>query len=147
MSDNERQRLENLLLQVSDMISLIQNHKGPISDDISPRVLEEVERLEKAVAEFEDLNRQDFAAARIDIARLRTETEQSKQIPLKEKKLFQRAKEIEQDAYRLQLSFSKALERGKGNQKNSKQEASKQGIKDRRNRFKPLGGNKNWIPL
>jgi hypothetical protein len=137
--------LEKLLGQVSEMISMIQNHKGTLSDHIPPVVLAEMERLEKSIALFEEINQKDLKIANIDVNHLKNEALQSTTIPKKDKNLIERAQLIENDARRLKQQVSKVLDKNKPPKKSQKN--PNQVIKDRRNRFKPLGGNKNWIPL
>lgn len=147
--NQDNSSLDSLLVQVSEMIQMIQNHKGPISGNITPRVLEELELLEKTVVYFNDVNQQAFKDSHIDMERLEKETMHSPTISSKDKQLLLRAKDIERDARNLQLAFSKAIERGKRGQKGkmTTKAPSRQKIKERRKLFKPLGGDKNWIPL
>ncbi len=142
----EKNPIEPLLAQVADLIKMIQEHQGPISDKITPRVLEEIERLENAVALFEEVNQKTLQEANIDIEELRMNASRSTALSSKDKQVLQRAREIEKDAKNLQFAFSKVIERGK-KAAASIQDPLKQQIKERRKRFKPLGGNKNWIPL
>ncbi|CUI16015.1 hypothetical protein PNK_0381 [Candidatus Protochlamydia naegleriophila] len=141
----EKNPIEPLLAQVADLIKRIQEHQGPISDNITPRVLEEIERLENAVALFEEVNQKTLQEADIDIEALRMNASRSAVLSDKDKQVLQRAREIEKDAKSLQFAFSKVIERGK--KAAPVQDPLKQQIKERRKRFKPLGGNKNWIPL
>ncbi|WP_068467178.1 hypothetical protein [Candidatus Protochlamydia phocaeensis] len=146
----DKNQIESLLTQVADLINMIQNHTGPISDNISSRVLEEIERLEKAIALFDEINRKSLEEANIDIERLRMEFARSPLITPKDKQLMQRARDIERDAKNLQLAFSKVIERGQSSSaalEKAAKDPLKQQIKERRKRFKPLGGNKNWIPM
>ncbi|MBA2369022.1 MAG: hypothetical protein H0V82_08375 [Candidatus Protochlamydia sp.] len=142
----EKSPAEILLGQVAEMIQLIQNHKGPISDNVTPRVKEEIERLESAIAIFEEANQKSFEEANINIESMRLDASRSTSLGEKDKQLLQRAREIERDAKNLQAANSQIIEKTKKNNAESK-DTLKEQIKERRKRFKPLGGSKNWIPL
>lgn len=141
--------LDHLLMQVGEMIEMIQNHKGPISSNITPRVLANMDLLEEAVGFINELNQKAFELAGID-EKLKKETLESSSIKSKDKYLIERAENITRDARSLQLALSKAAERGRGKKKTKvppKTAANKYNIKERRKLFKPLGGDKTWIPL
>lgn len=106
----------------------------------------QVDRLEKAVGLFEEANRRTFEEAQIDLETLRLDFMRSPVVDAKDKQLMQRANDLERDAKNLQLALSKLAERSQQRQAAAK-DPLKQQIKERRKRFKPLGGNKNWIPL
>ncbi len=142
-----KNRIDLLLFQVAEIIQVIQNHKGPIAENISPSLLEDIEKLEKTFAQFNELSEKSFKESHIDIEQLRTETVRSTNTSAKDKQLLQRAKNIERDARKLQLSLSKAMERGKRQGATTHQDPLKRKIKERRKLFKPLGGDRNWIPL
>jgi hypothetical protein len=142
----EKSPAEILLGQVAEMIQIIQNHSGPISDNLTPRVKEEIERLESAIAIFEEANQKSFEDANINIDALRLDASRSSSLGEKDKQLLQRAREIEKDAKNLQFANSKIIEKTKLKKTESKDPLKEQ-IKERRKRFKPLGGSKNWIPL
>lgn len=142
----EKNPIEPLLVQVAELLKKIQEHQGPISENVTPRVLEEIERLENAVALFEEANRNTLQEAGIDMEALRMQASRSTAISPKDKQVLQRAREIEKEAKNLQFAFSKVIQRGK-QVSAPLQDPLKQQIKERRKRFKPLGGNKNWIPL
>ena len=142
----EKSPAEILLGQVAELIQRIQNHKGPISDNLTPRVKEEIERLESAIAIFEEANQKSFEEANVNIEALRLDASRSSSLGEKDKQLLQRAREIEKDAKNLQFANSQIIEKSKKKPADSK-DPLKEKIKERRKRFKPLGGSKNWIPL
>lgn len=146
LQNEQRKQVESLLLQVSDMINKIQTKKVVIPDDLSSQVMQEIDRLEEAIAIFQDITSEDLKEADIDIVNLRTTVINSVDTAEKDKKLFEKAAAIEREAVVVKSQILKALEKADLANKNAKKATTK-GIKDRRNRFKPLGGNKNWIPL
>lgn len=146
MDSKDRQKIENLFSQVSDMISKIQNYKNSSSLVISPAAFEELERLKKNIEAFEEMTQADLKLAGIDKSCLRFDAFKSDTLSEKDKKLFERAQSIENDAKHLKSHYTKAIEKNKAG-KSSTQASVEKKITERKNRFKPLGGNKNWIPL
>ncbi|KIC71165.1 hypothetical protein DB44_EN00020 [Candidatus Protochlamydia amoebophila] len=142
----DKNPIEPLLSQITEILHKIQNHDGSISNNLTPQIIEEIERLESAIALFNDVNQKTFQDANIDVENLKIDSSRSHMISDKDKRVLKQAQEIEKDAKKLQFAFSKIMERG---QKVSvkKEDPLKQKIKERRKRFKPLGGDKNWIPM
>jgi hypothetical protein len=99
--------------------------------------------MESAVPIMKSHLQETFQEAHIDVESVTKEIIESPYTDPKNKQLLKRAKDIEQDARTLQLAYSKALERGKGRKKSK----HPKGSKERRKLFKPLGGDKNWLPL
>ena len=144
----EKHPLEGSLDQVAEMLNKIRDHKGPIIQNITPEVLKELERLEKAVAKFDELNKKSYKAANVDIERLKTEFNRYPKASEKDKQIVKRIREIDQDARELQFAYARALAtiNQTASLRNEDKIKKKQG-KDRRKKFKRLGENKNWIPL
>ncbi|MCE2983369.1 MAG: hypothetical protein LW832_07370 [Parachlamydia sp.] len=142
----EKNPIDLLLAQIADMIQKIQNHKESIAENISPRVLEELERLESAIAIFDEANQKSFEEANINLDALRLEASRSSAMNEKDKQLLQRARDIEKDAKKLEFAFSQMIQNGKKTKTQSTDRLKDQ-IKERRKKFKRLGENKNWIPL
>lgn len=140
---NEQNSLNYLLGQVGDLLQKIQ--KRPVKDKIPPEALMELERLELAIDLFLELNQKSFQEANIDIEALRKHTAVSKSLTDKEKQILDRAKQIEKEARNIRLNLSPALQRGR--QLTTPKDPKKQRVKERRKKFKPLGGDKGWIPL
>ena len=141
--------LDHLLMQISEMLETIENQEGSISKNLTPEVLTKLDILESAVPIFLQHQRETFKEANIDIEHLIQDTLESSDSNPKNRQLLKRAKAIEKDARTLQLAFSKAIERGSGRKKTKRlsKDVNKQQLKERRKLFKPLGGDKNWIPL
>lgn len=137
-----KNQLDTLLVCIADLIQVIQEHKGSISENLTPEVYQELERLEKAIELFDETNRQEFKVANINIEALRDKTTHSSHVSPKDKALLERAKQIERDAKQLKLQFSLAIERV-----NPQRDAQRKQIKERRKKFKTLGNEKGWIPL
>ncbi len=139
--------IEVLLMQANDILRYFHDHKGSIAENMTPKLLEDLDKLEQAFAQFKELNEKVFKESNIDVERLKAEAMRSPNYSQKDKKLFQRAKEIEREARNMQLSLSKAMERGKRENAGASKDPLKRKIKERRKLFKPLGGDKKWIPL
>lgn len=141
----EKNPLDHLLTELGDMLQKIQEHQGPISQNLSPELLSNLDRLEKALSIFEEINQQSCQAAGIDIEQLKTEMARSTQIPDKDKTLLTRAKQIERDARTTHARYSMIAALSQQEGKRKKKETQK--LKQRKKKFKPLGSNKGWIPL
>ncbi len=143
-------RVEILLGVVADIIKAIPIHQGPISRNLTPEVMMELDRLEKAMGEFRDINKQSYKTANVDIDKLRRETFSSEQITPKQKQILIRALEIENEARALQSQYAQVLAMNKieaARLTGTGKEGEKREIKDRRKRYKPIGGDKKWIPI
>lgn len=142
MEDKQQHSIGYLLMQLNEMIQLIQNHKGPIAPNITPKVLADIKSLEETIHLFTEINETAFPTTPEDLK----QSLESSTLNPKDKQLIQRAENIANDAKNLQLVLSKAIERGKKKRKGSKKNLSKYN-QERRKLFKPLGEDKNWIPL
>lgn len=138
--------LEALLIQAAQLMERLRTHQGSISANLTPEVMAELQRLEKNMAAMYELNVRTFEEAHIDLDELKSKTIHSPEIPLEDKELFLRGREIEREARRLQADYAKAIQAAQTEKEPAKSSHQKK-MKDRRNRFKPLGGDKNWIPL
>lgn len=137
--------LDRLLSEVGDLLQIIQKIDSPLN--ITPEIAAQVKQLEKAFGMIDEIYQQKFHETLPDIDKLKEEASSAESnLPQKEKQFFNRAQLIERDARKLQLTYSKALERGKKSS-TSENDAAKQKRKERRKLFKPLGGDRNWIPL
>lgn len=136
----EKNLTKHLLNQVGDLLQKIQNHDKPIGD-ISPEFIKQLEILEKTFKQYEELNDKTQKEANIDIEALRLEFYRSPSIHSKDKKLIDKLKTIEKDARQLQAVVAKSL--------GSQAVLSKKDkiIKERRRKFKSMGGEKGWIRL
>jgi hypothetical protein len=140
--------LDQLLVEMSEILKIIQNQEGPISQNLTPEVVVNLEILESAIPIFSQYQQETFKEANIDIEHLVKDTLESSNTDPRTRQLLKRAKDIEKDARILQLAYSKAIERGKGRKQVKRStDTNKQQLKERRKLFKPLGGDKNWIPL
>lgn len=143
----DKNPLDYLLAQIGKMLVLIKDHKGPLTN-LSPEVFLELEKLEKAVDLFEEINEKAYKEAQINIEKLKTDAySKHSKLASKDRMIMDRAKRIEQDARDLQLQCSLIINRAKLQSKVSNPDSAKQDIKNRKKKFKPLGGNKGWIPL
>lgn len=137
--------LDRLLSEVGDLLQIIQKIDSPLN--ITPEIATQIKQFEKAFGMIDEIYQENFNQTLPDIEKLKEEViDSDSNLPQKEKQFFNRAKLIERDARKLQLAYSKALERGKksGAPEN---DAARQKRKERRKLFKPLGGDRNWIPL
>jgi hypothetical protein len=138
----EQNPLNDLLGQIGDLLHQIQTNK--VIDQIPKEALLELNRLEQAVDMFIELNQKTFQEANIDIEALKKYAKDHPSILTRDKQILDRAKDIEKEAQNLRLSLSPALSRGR---KSIIKDPEKQKMKERRKKFKPLGGDRGWIPL
>jgi len=138
----EKNPLEPLLSQIGDLINKIQTHDKPLAE-VSPEVLQKIEMLEKAFTFIEELNARVYQDAGVDIDKLRYEMFENPNLTPKDKRVLERAKTLENDAKSLKQQLEKALEGKKQPEKGD----SKKERKKRKDKFKPLGGDRGWIPL
>ena len=144
MKQKNRQEIENLLLQVTEMLGKIQNRKDDFAKNTSLEMLNQLNHLEKAIEFFNLINQEDLKAANIDLEQLKADSVKNNSISEKDKELLKRAQEVEKEAHQIKNQlFENSKKENKKNQKSPAQKTAR----DRRNRFKPLGGNKNWIHL
>ena len=111
--------IEVLLMQANEILHYFQEHRGSIADNITPKLLEDLDKLEQTFAQFNELNAKVFKESNINIERLKADALRSPNLTQKDKQLFQRAKDIERQARSLQFSLSKAMERGKKRENSS----------------------------
>ncbi len=140
---DDRAALDQHLVIIGDLVQKIKNHKGPLN--MTPYLKDQLDRLKMALELVKIANTQMFKDAGIDIEKHVREGLNSPKISERDKNLLRRSKQIEQDARRLQLAYSKALERTTDKEK--KAQTTTQKKRQRRKLFKPLGGNKDWLPL
>ena len=139
----DKNPIDLLLKQIGDILDGIQSYQGPIGE-VSPQILEEVGRLEKAIALFEETNNKTFQEANIDINTLKNQTLQSHHTSPQKRQQLEKAQTLEKDAKRLQHALIQILAKRKLEDVKG---SNTQQIRERRKRFKRVGGNKNWIPL
>lgn len=146
MDNKPSMNTDQLLRQIGEILEMIQNPKGPISQNITPEVLANLTELEAGVQFINQLN--EWTVESVGPENLKKNIEESI-ADSKEKQLIERADNIVKDARTLQLVLSKAIHRGKRRkkEKRSPEANSKQAIKERRKLFKSLGGDSKWIPL
>lgn len=141
----QRATTDKLLVQIAEMMQTIQKNKGSFSNRLTPEILGKIERLELIFAALQEIDQRILDTVGVDMQRLGIETLHSTEISSQDKQLLQRAQALENDARQLQTAVSNAI--GKRKDAKRKGSSTKKKIKERRKLFKPLGENKNWIPL
>lgn len=142
---SENKSMNHALMQIGEMVQMIQNLEGPIN--VNPELIKELDGLKEAFALINEVTEK-----LVEKAGLKDEMSNSDDLSDRNKPLLvQRAKTIEKDARTLKTAYSKALEREQ-DQEPSKPPTPEsiersQKRRERRKLFKPLGGDKTWIPL
>jgi len=137
-----------LLNQLVEIMNVIQNHKDGLVP-IPKELADELKRLEKEFALINESAKEFMKNIDKDFNTLRIETMHFPDIPENDKKTFERAVKVGRDAEILKAEVGK-LRKKAGPSKTKKMKSSENDdskIKERRKRFKPLGTDKNWIPL
>jgi hypothetical protein len=148
MQESEKNPFEDLFSQIGDLLSQIQNNQTPLTGDVPPEVMKEVDRLEKQIGLFCEMTEKVIQDSGIDIHQLQQEARNSSNIKAKDKRILERAKQIELDAKNIHFRLSAALNRDKGKKTPSSGESDrKKQIKERRKKYKSIGGDRGWIPL
>lgn len=141
----EKDPLEILLEKISKLITQLQDAQIP-AKEIPPEVEKELARLEKEIQEqaaVSELIKRTASMAAADIPPSVQPIEQA--IEAHTNKLLQKAKVVENTGKNLQFRLSIAISKAKEENKTPK--PTKQQMKDRRKKFKRLGGDKGWMPL
>lgn len=135
-----RNPLDIMLTYIGDLLKFLEEHKGSISQNLTPEVYKQLEQLEKVIDSFDEMNRNALKTAHINIHALSESTLHSSQVEPKDKALLERAKRIERDARELKLQYSLAINRASKN-------SDKEKRRERRKKFKNFGNDRGWIPL
>lgn len=138
----DKNPIEPLLNQVGDLLHKIQTYDKPL-DTIPPEILKELEVLEKSFRRFQDLNQQALDQAQIDIGALKQKTiSPNSQIATQDKQVIEKSIIMERDAEQMRRYLIQVLKN-----RQSQEPAKDKSIKERRKKYKPLGGDKGWIRL
>lgn len=141
--------LELMLAKMVELMEAIQSHKGPMKE-ISPELAKEFEELEKGLITMNEPAQAHLAEVSIDPKTIRIDTILSG-ISDKDKRVFERATKIKRDAKMLKNELDRAIKKRREKVETVKNKpktvATKEQIKERRKRFKPIGADKKWIPL
>jgi hypothetical protein len=135
--------IDQLISEISEIIEMIKHRERFSTEALPPSAIVSLDLLKISVLVLHEHLLKIFQEANIDIEKVKKEMMESHNTPSRDKQMIKRAMEVERDARILQLAFSKAMEQGK---KRKKRKNSKE-MKERRKLFKPLGGDKDWIPL
>lgn len=137
--------LQNLLIQAAQLMERIRTHKGSIKKNLTPNVLDDLKKLEVVMRALQELNLRSFENANLDLNQLKSAAIHSPNVPKEEKDFLRNAQDVEQQARRLQALLAKQIIEME--EKTSPKTPHRKKMQERRNRFKPIGGDKNWIPL
>ncbi len=149
---NKNNPLESMLTQMTDLMEAIREHKGPINE-ISPEFIKEIEELKQRLVALNHTAKEQLAKASLDPKTIRIDVMGSSKLSDKEKRAFERATRVNRDVKMLKTEIEKTIKKRKQNKDLSiskpkkKTITTKAQIQKRRKRFKPIGGDKNWIPL
>lgn len=145
---NENNPFRDVLAKAVELMETIQNHKGPIKN-LTSEQKKEIEELSKQWDELKSVSQKHIEDFNVDPEAVRIDAMRSPEVSDKDKKLFTRATRVKRDSEVLKNTIKKKLSKKKPNKLAGvkKKAASNEQMKERRKRFKPIGGDKNWIPL
>jgi hypothetical protein len=135
---------EALLLQLHESLEKLKNHKGPFN--ITPEIEKELKDLQEIVDMIQTMDEEALRKMGISPQENLAETLHDPNIPTKTKQLLKMSQSIETDARRLKLAYSRAAKQVKDKTKKEKDHV-RESKRARRKLFKPIGGDKNWIPM
>ena len=138
----------SLLNQVVELMELIQN-QTKLSPKIPEDLVKDIKLLKEKFKKIEEFTRSELRDNQKDSISLRIETMNSSNMSEKDKKMLERALHIKRDMQMLKKQLNE--ERKKANstikKKNTSDSEDQANKKKRRKLFKPLGGERDWIPL
>lgn len=135
---------EALLSQLHESLEAIKNHKGPLN--ITPEIQEELKGLREIVDLLKTIDEETLIAVGVNPDNYLAETLNDPNLSNKAKQILNMSKSIETDGRRMKLAYVRAAKQMKDKEKNEKDQV-KGSKRARRKLFKPLGGDKNWIPM
>lgn len=138
--------LEKLLDQIGDLLKIIkENEDKPLSSAVPPEVEVLLSQLEQEVAILSDAQQKVFTQSGITDEEINTMIrEGGGEGGARTQYFFDRAKTLDQDAREINASLSMTLMM---KDKQIGKKDSKQLMKERKKKFKRVGGDKGWIPL
>ncbi len=140
-----REKIELLLNQAYGLLEKIENYHDRIT--ITPQISAEIERLQRNMAVFLDYNDKTYAESNFDFKKVEEDLLNSPNTDPNDKALLEKIREIKKEAEGLQASYKRVEEKAKKKGTKSKKPANdplKQQMKERRKKFKKIGGD-HWI--
>lgn len=138
--------LDKLLDQIGDLLKIIKdNEEKPLSSPIPPEVDLILSKLEMEVSLLGDAQQKVFTQSGITDEEINVMIQEGgKEGGARTQYFFDRARTLDQDAREINASLSSSLlmkdkQIGKKN--------PEQLMKERKKKFKRVGGDKGWIPL
>jgi len=138
----------SLLNQVVELMELIQK-QTKLSPKIPEDLVKDVKLLKEKFKKIEEFTKSQLRDSQTDSLNLRIETMNSSNMSEKDKKMLERALHIKRDMQILKKALNEKRKKASPtlktkNTSDSDEQANK---KKRRKLFKPLGGERDWIPL
>lgn len=148
MKNNPKDMRENIINFLQETIKNIQGcrlankNKSEINDNIN--------KLESKIREFNEHVEKLLRPLNIDLKSSSNQDLKSLKLKSSHKQFIDRLKDIQQDACLTKTALLLAEAKNKKNRKNKsrfKNSTNKQQMKERRKLFKPIGGDKKWLPM
>lgn len=141
---NPKELLALLTSELAELLELAEDPNASLANRLTPEVIEKIEQLDKQVKTLKEEAIEALQKDDLDIQQLKKERLESSDLSPRDRRLLERVQQVENHAHHVQQSLSKTIENAKPDKSRSKRHKDK---KDRRKLFKPLGEDKNWIPL
>lgn len=125
----EKDLIETLVEQISQMLDLIRQNDGFAEKELSPGIMEQLAQLEKDVELLQTINENVAASSQIDTS--------TSNLNPREKHLLDTIKKMKKDALALQTRYEFVSAPEKKTSKST----------DMKKKLKPIGSRKNWNRL
>lgn len=154
---NQKNLMQSLLTQAMGLMETFQKSTG--LNEITPEIVKQIEEVQKNLIYFNEKAKQHLASSSLDPKTIRIDAMQSGHLSSKEQRNYERLTQANRDTRLLKAEIDKLISKRQRKKEVTKKAAEKPGksrktslttkeqVKQRKKRFKPIGGDKNWIPL
>lgn len=145
--------MEPLLEQIADLLKLAQENAGKkINDSVDPEILKRLDSLKGFVDDFQNTTLESLKEQGIDPAvTLKKFMEGQGKLTQQNQKILKKTVQLGFDALLMKSALQSASEIGRlgkdFTKELSEKKTSKKGIKERKKKFKRIGGDSKWVPL
>lgn len=133
---------ENFLNQLNDLLRLIDENRSKKAE-ITPEIEERIARLERVVKILSNANKDTYSQLGLTDHKINEVLGKAKELPLKERALLQKSQILKAQIEKRHNEILPEVVIAKQHKKRT----GKQGQKERKKKFRGLGGRKDWKPL
>lgn len=139
---DEKDTIKKLFSQISDLVRTVKENPippGPIPEGIEEK-LKHLENLVHMISGFNDIALNELG---VNDDKIRTAMNEIDLLPEKERNLIQDAMKMKEKVDIVEQDLSLQIQR----EKKRKKIIGARGSQERKKRFRPMGGKKDWKPL